>query len=96
MSGDTGPTEQLWRVLNKTPNLKAVLLETSFPNRLQKLADISGHLTPKTLQTELSKFERNGASVLLYHLKPAFLQQLSEELRGLPVEVLKLGDSFDF
>jgi ribonuclease BN (tRNA processing enzyme) len=96
MSGDTGPTEQLWRVLNQTPNLKAVLLETSFPNRLQKLADISGHLTPKTLQTELSKFERNGASVLLYHLKPAFLQQLSEELRGLPVEVLKLGDSFDF
>ena len=96
MSGDTGPTEQLWRVLNKTPNLKAVLLETSFPNRLQKLADISGHLTPKTLQTELSKFERNGASVLLYHLKPAFLQQLSEELRDLPVEVLKLGDSFDF
>lgn len=96
MSGDTGPTEQLWRVLNQTANLKAVLLETSFPNHLQKLADISGHLTPRTLQIELSKLQRNGASVLLYHLKPAFLQQLGEELRGLPVEVLKLGDSFDF
>ena len=96
MSGDTGPTEQLWRVLNRTENLKAVLLETSFPNEFQKLADISGHLTPKTLQAELAKFERNGASVLLYHLKPAFLQQLNEELRGFPVEVLKLGDTFDF
>ena len=36
MSGDTGPTEQLWKVLNKAKNLKAVLLETSFPNKLQQ------------------------------------------------------------
>ncbi len=95
MSGDTGPTEELWRVLNRTENLKAVLLETSFPNELQKLADISGHLTPKTLRGELSKFQRNGAYILLYHLKPAFLQQLAEQLKDLPVEVLKLGDAFD-
>src|SRR5262249_2084883 len=95
MSGDTGPTDELWRVLNRTENLKALLLETSFPNDLQKLADISGHLTPRTLRTELSKFQGNGACVLLYHLKPAFLERLTEELRGLPVEVLKLGDTFE-
>ncbi len=96
MSGDTGPTEQLWKVLNKTRNLKAVLLETSFPNKLQQLADISGHLTPQTLQTELGKFKRNGTDVLLYHLKPAFVPQLKKELAGLPVEVLELGDTFEF
>lgn len=95
MSGDTGPTDALWEVLNRTPNLKALLLETSFPNKLQKLADVSGHLTPRTLRRELSKFQRNGASILLYHLKPAFLQQLAEELKELPVEILKLGDAFD-
>src|SRR5205807_2434696 len=60
MSGDTGPTELLWQVLNKVPNLKALLLETSFPNELQQLADISGHLTPRTLKGELAKFNRNG------------------------------------
>ena len=54
MSGDTGPTDKLWKVLNKTPNLKALLLETSFPNALQELADISGHLTPETLAAELT------------------------------------------
>ncbi|MGQ0504439.1 MAG: MBL fold metallo-hydrolase [Myxococcaceae bacterium] len=96
MSGDTGPTEQLWKVLNKTPNLKAVLLETSFPNKLQQLADVSGHLTPQTLQGELAKFERNGANVFLYHLKPAFVPQLKKELADLPVEVLELGDTFEF
>jgi ribonuclease BN (tRNA processing enzyme) len=96
MSGDTGPTERLWKVLNQTENLKALLLETSFPNAMQALADVSGHLTPRTLTSELTKFRRNGAEVLLYHLKPAYVAQLKRELRGLPVEVLELGDRFEF
>lgn len=95
ISGDTGPTERLWEVLNETDGLKALLLETSFPNALQGLADISGHLTPKTLESELKKFHRNGAQVLLYHLKPAYVAQLKAEVARLPVRVLELGDSFD-
>jgi cAMP phosphodiesterase len=96
MSGDTGPTERLWKVLNQTEKLKALLLETSFPNAMQALADVSGHLTPKTLSSELAKFRRNGADVLLYHLKPAFVAELKRELKHLPVEVLELGDTFEF
>jgi cAMP phosphodiesterase len=95
MSGDTGPTDKLWKALNATKNLKALLLETSFPNKLQSLADISGHLTPYTLEQELKKFQRNGASVMLYHLKPAFVAQLKKELAALPVEVLELNDTFE-
>jgi cAMP phosphodiesterase len=95
MSGDTGPTDKLWKALNQTENLKALLLETSFPNKLQSLADISGHLTPYTLEQELKKFRRNGASVMLYHLKPAFVTQLKKELAPLPVDVLELGDTFE-
>jgi cAMP phosphodiesterase len=96
ISGDTGPTQKLWQVLNKTRGLKALLLETSFPNSMQWLADISGHLTPQTLQSELGKFERNGCAVLLYHLKPAFVTQLKAELKTMPVQVLELGDAFEF
>lgn len=96
MSGDTGPTKRLWQVLNSTPRLKALLLETSFPNHLQELADISGHLTPNTLQDELKKFtKRNGTPILLYHLKPAFVAQLKKEVDDLPVEVLEHGDAFE-
>ncbi|HCF60894.1 MAG TPA: 3',5'-cyclic-nucleotide phosphodiesterase [Myxococcales bacterium] len=98
MSGDTGPTEQLWATFNATRNLKAVLLETSFPNMLQGLADISGHLTPNTLKVELGKLRRRkGCEVLLYHLKPAFVAQLKHELCELqvPGRVLELGDEFD-
>ena len=96
ISGDTGPTEGLWKLLNETKQLKALLLETSFPNALQGLADISGHLTPNTLESELKKFQRGSAQVLLYHLKPAFVDQLKQEVKKLPVQVLELNDTFQF
>src|SRR3954467_13310516 len=74
-SGDTGPTEELWRVVNATPDVKAVFLELSFPNSMQWLADLSGHLTPRTAMGELAKLDRRGATVYLYHLKPAVIDE---------------------
>lgn len=97
ISGDTGPTEQLWKVLNRTKDLKLLLVECSFPNELQQLADISGHFTPQTLERELEeKFDRRGCEVLLYHLKPGFVDQLKREVRHLPVHVLELGEEYEF
>jgi cAMP phosphodiesterase len=96
ISGDTGPTEKFWKVLNTVENLKLVLVECSFPNQLQALADISGHFTPQTLERELDKFDRRGAEVLAYHLKPAFLGQLHKELSRLPLHVSELGEEFEF
>jgi ribonuclease BN (tRNA processing enzyme) len=97
VSGDTGPTTAFWRAVNATPNLRALLVETSFPSRLQDLADRSGHLTPRTLRGELAKLERDGFPVLLYHLKPAYAAEVRRELgaRDLRhVRVLERGDTF--
>jgi cAMP phosphodiesterase len=99
ISGDTGPTARFWKRVNGEKRLKALFVELSFPNMLQGLADLSGHLTPRTLETELAKLERNGYPVLLYHLKPAYLAELKRELAslGLPnVRVLRRGDEFTF
>ncbi len=99
MSGDTGPTDELWTAFNAAKNLKAVLMETSFPNMLQGLADISGHLTPNTLKAELEKLNRpRDIEVLLYHLKPAFVPQLKKELNQLKIggRVLELEDRFSY
>jgi len=99
VSGDTGPTARFWRRVNAEKKLRALLVELSFPNALQGLADLSGHLTPQTLEGELSKVDRDGVPVLLYHLKPAHLAELRRELAvlGLPrVRILKRGDEFTF
>jgi cAMP phosphodiesterase len=101
MSGDTGPTEALWEALRQVKNLKALLLETSFPNALQRLADQSGHLTPQTMAQEIStKFkDRHGLPIYLYHLKPAFARQLHREIADLAIpelHVLELDQNLQF
>ncbi len=56
----------------------------SFPSSHQWLADLSGHLTPRTLRGELAKLARDGFPVLLYHSSPPTWPSSSEELsRGL-------------
>jgi cAMP phosphodiesterase len=89
-SGDTGPTEELWRAINATPNLKAVFLELSFPSTMQWLADLSGHLTPKTVMSELSKLDRRGATIYLYHLKPAVIGEVRAEVKALKNDFLHI------
>ena len=56
---DTGPTHRFWEVLNRVKRLKVVITEASFPNELQELADVSGHLTPQTLDRELKKLKHD-------------------------------------
>jgi ribonuclease BN (tRNA processing enzyme) len=99
VSGDTGPTVAFWRKVNAARKLRALLVEVSFPNGLQGLADASGHLTPNTLATELAKLERDGFPVLLYHLKPAYAATLRRQVAALKlrgVRILEVGDQFDF
>ncbi len=99
ISGDTGPTSRFWKRVNAQPRLRALLVELSFPNALQELADLSGHLTPRTLAGELGKLDRNGFPVLLYHLTPAHVTELKREVARLAlpnVRVLRRGDEFTF
>jgi 3',5'-cyclic-nucleotide phosphodiesterase len=97
-SGDTGPTERLWEVLNGIKNLKAMLMEVSFPNREQRVATLSGHHTPQTLGPELKKLHNaKDLPILLYHIKPVFQAEVEREvakIKGLNLTVPSLGDQY--
>jgi cAMP phosphodiesterase len=80
-TGDTGPTQKIWREARKMQDLKAILAETSFPNGMEELAIASGHLTPNLLETELGKVGRPQIPVFVFHMKPIYLEQISNELR---------------
>jgi cAMP phosphodiesterase len=81
-SSDTGPTERFWELTNGLKNLKAVITETSFPNELQDLANISGHLTPATLDLELRKLKKD-VPVFLYGGKPKHLDKIRRQVAAL-------------
>ncbi len=94
-TGDTGPTELFWEEINALPALDALFVEASFPNALQRVADLSLHLTPQTLDQELKKVVRDDVPVYLYHLKPAFTETIEREIANLGrpnLRVLRDGD----
>ena len=92
-SSDTGATERMWELINADPSISTAMVEVSFDNARQELADRTGHLTPNGLQSELTKCHRD-VRLLVHHLKPIFVDQLRRELEDL--ELLQQGKSYDF
>jgi cAMP phosphodiesterase len=97
-SSDTGPTHRFWEIVNGVKNLKAIITETSFPDEFQDLADVSGHLTPSTLDVELEKLERD-VPVYLYGGKPKHLKAIKQQVKALKrkkLTFLEQGKTYKF
>lgn len=84
-SGDTHHTEEIWKAAAQTPNLRAVFIEASYPNRMADLAERAKHLTPAMLHTEFQKLGRPELPLYVFHMKPRFRHQIAEELRTLGI-----------
>lgn len=69
-SGDTGPSVDFWHATNQFPNLKHVIIETSFNDSEEELAKISGHFSPRLLIEDLKLFKQTSAQLWITHLKP--------------------------
>lgn len=78
-SGDTGVCDAFWRVVNRIPNLRHLIIECAFSNREQQLALVSKHLCPNMLATELQKLERE-CEIHITHLKPGQIELTMEEI----------------
>ena len=56
---------------------------------MAKLAEVSRHFTPASLQRDLRKLNHNGLDILAVHIKPAYRQMVIDELNALNIP--KLG-----
>lgn len=98
-TGDTGPTEEIWTRAREMDDLKAVIVETSFPDEKKDLAIESGHLTPSLLAVELGKLGRPEVPVFVAHMKPAFVEQITRQLsalNGFRIAPLIQGGTYSF
>jgi cAMP phosphodiesterase len=93
-SGDTGPTKQLWRIARHVREVRAVLVETAFPNRLESLARASGHFTPRLLERERERMP--DGPIWIYHIKPTYYEETADELSRLDgrVEILQQDQTY--
>ena len=99
-SGDTGETHRIWAAATTEERLAGILLETSFPNAMKGVADLSGHLVPSQVPGELQKLGPQGSKlpVYIYHLKPQVEAEIMAELEALGmsnVSVVRQGETLD-
>jgi ribonuclease BN (tRNA processing enzyme) len=79
-TGDTGPTDLYWKKMNQY-RVDCLIVETSFPNRMEDESLRSGHLTPSLLRRELGKMRTPPARIFLIHAKPQYQPEIEKEIR---------------
>ncbi len=84
-SGDTYVTNELWQVAARTPNLKGVFMEVSFPDSMLDIAIQSKHLTPRLLRQEYRKIGKPEIPLYVYHMKPTVRDQIADEIFRLEI-----------
>jgi len=86
---DTADTDRIWELTNKLPDPRLLFLECSYPNRFQRLADDSRHLTPQGVGRQLAKLNRTFP-VRVYHFKPSYVDEIRKELETIDHPDLKV------
>ena len=99
-TGDTRPgLSSVWE--NISPDM--LVIEVTFPNRLENISRDASHLCPKMLAKELKEFRRINdylPDIVLIHLSPQFEKEIEEEIKEVakelmhPINIADEGEKF--
>ncbi len=79
-TGDTYTTDLFWEECNKKENLKAVIVDVSFPSNMPEDAEITKHMSTEILSQELNKLNSKDVDILISHMKPNLTKEIKTEL----------------
>ena len=80
-TGDTGPNAALWQRLAQL-EVAALVIETAFRDDEQALAQVSKHLCPSRLKSELLQLPR-ATDIYITHIKPGEVDAVMSEIAAL-------------
>jgi ribonuclease BN (tRNA processing enzyme) len=81
-SSDTYCCDSIWENINNDLNIKAAIIDVSFPSKFKQLALDSKHLTPALLNDELKKLKRDDVRIYINHIKPSYEKTLRKEIHN--------------
>jgi len=93
-TGDTGPTALTWKKI-KNKKINCLIIDVSFPKKLNALAIKTGHLTPDLLKKEILQIIPMPEMICITHPKPQYFSTIKRELQKLKLKnlmILKDGD----
>lgn len=98
LSGDTTRMDGFWQKINSETKLDAILVECAFPNELNGLADVSFHLTPQILRSELEKCTKTDCPIYVVNIKPMYREKVVSQILDLNIEnlhILEIGKIYE-
>lgn len=100
ISLDTYSLDSTIEKIDTRDDIKTLVVECSFPSRMEQLAYDSKHLTPKLLFEKLKVMRKKGINIYINHIKPLFLEEMTQEIALLKgdykVKILKDGEKIIF
>jgi len=94
VSGDTKTNETLWPVLNACNDLRVLVIEVSFPDEMERLANDAGHYCPSTLAKDLERLQHEP-EIWLTGMKPGeedrILDQVHKAAPDKNIKMLSAG-----
>jgi ribonuclease BN (tRNA processing enzyme) len=78
-TADTGPTKRFWEVAAGEKDIRFIIADVSFPNRLADLASLSGHMTPSMLMENIDAHGLGDSLFYVSHMKPVFASEIVAE-----------------
>jgi ribonuclease BN (tRNA processing enzyme) len=94
VSGDTKTNETLWPVLNACDDLRALVIEVSFPDEQESLANTAGHYCPTTLSRDLGNLQHDP-EIWITGMKPGeedrILRQVNSAVPDKNIRMLSRG-----
>lgn len=100
VSSDTYSLDTTIEIINTRDDIKTLVVECSFPSRMEKLAFDSKHLTPKILFEKLKAMKKSNINIYINHIKPLYLEEMTEEIARFKgdfrVQILKDGEKIIF
>ncbi|MGD0918212.1 MAG: 3',5'-cyclic-nucleotide phosphodiesterase [Thermodesulfobacteriota bacterium] len=88
-TGDTGPSAETWKNLERK-EIHCLIIEVTFPNRMEETALKTGHLTPQLLKKEILKIKYTPEKICVSHLKPQYFKTIETELSRLKINNLRV------
>ena len=82
IASDTRGATRLWQIAEKKENLKGIFLDSSFPNEMSWLAEVSHHMTPHDLVQE-SALLPPGVPLFPVHIKARYRDRVIRELQSI-------------
>lgn len=99
LTGDTAEMETFWDEVAATKDLRAVLIECSFPDRLAELAERAFHLTPSSMADQLRLLSDADCDIYVINIKASFRDEVVEEIGKLGdkrLKILEVGKTYSF